>query len=205
MNPETIAFPIATASSRSSSRPSSEELVSFVEELTALLDRAEARLGPEAPALTSLEKRRAVKPRKGAERILGLLGPIVAQRSLETGVLTSAGMLGLLAEADTLKPLEVRIEKFHKRVSDELFTRRVEAWRMGLQLYALCRNRALWDGELRACLAPLTAIFAHRHPHVKGAKPTKLQVRAKAKLAEAIAFAQRNGVTLGGAEEGTVT
>jgi hypothetical protein len=179
-------------------------LVTLVAELTALLDQAEARLGPQPPALTGTDKRRLSKPRKGAEKLLVSLAPVVEQNGLGSAALNAAQMMERLADAEILKPLDTRLEKIAKRVSDELFAARSDAWEMALQFYAVLKRRARHDGELKGSLEPLSKMFSYRHSSVKEEVPTKQQTRAKARLKGALALAERNDVTLPEAEEASL-
>ena len=123
-------------------------LMALVKDITVALDKAEARLGPEAPAITTTQKQRTPKPRKGSEKVLATLAPIVQQHGLESSSLSSVVMLGRLEAAQTLLPLQTRMQKTLKRVSDELFSAQSDAWSMGLQFYSLLQRRAKSDGEL---------------------------------------------------------
>jgi hypothetical protein len=181
----------------SSTRTANVGLATVVKELSAHLDAAEAQLGPEAPSLTGTEKRRAVKPRKGAERILAAIAPIVQQHGLESSSLSAAEMTSRQEHAQTLQPLQSRLQKLKKRVDDEVFTAHGDAWGMGLQFYSLLKSRAKGDGELATSLEPVTKMFAYRHPSVKAEKPSKVQTRAKKKLKSALALAERHDVPLG--------
>ena len=177
---------------------SGAELVALVSEITDFLAKVEARLGPDAPAITSAEKRRRSKPRKGAEKVLTVIAPIVQQHRLDSPGLSTAEMLAQHAIAQALVPLQARLQKIAKRVSDEAFDAQTGSWEMGLQFYALLQRRAKTDGSLGQAIAPLAQMFAHRHPLVKASRPTKVQTRVKAKLKAAMALAERHGVATEG-------
>ncbi len=187
-----------TAPASNTTTTPSVGLASLVNELSAQLDQAEARLGPEAPSLTGTEKKRAAKARKGFEKILSAIAPIVQQHGLESSSLSATAMTERMAHAQTLQPLQSRLGKMKKRVDDEVFNAQGDAWQMGLQFYSLLKSRAKGDGELATSLEPVTKMFAYRHPTVKAAKPTKVQTRAKKELKSATALAERHGVPLGG-------
>jgi len=155
------------------SRSTNVGLASLVKELTALLDEAETRLGPEPPALTAAEKKRASKPRKGSEKLLRAMAQAVERIGLDSEGLNAAMMLGRLADAETLTPLHARLEKMNKRVSDEMFTARGDAWAMALQFYAVLKRMARTDGEVAVSIEPLRTSFAYRHPSGNGGRPTK--------------------------------
>ena len=178
------------------SRVPSVGLTSFIRALTGGLDKAEPRLGTPPKALTAEDKTRASKPRKGSEKVVGQLAPIVQQYGLDSPALHSATMVARNKDAEALVPLQQRLQKISKRVDDELFSAQTETWGMALQFYALLQRRAQSDGELAASLDPIKKVFAYRHPKVKEGAPTKVQTRAKAKLKEAVALAARHNVQL---------
>ena len=191
-----------TASHPSTTTPASTGLITtnaglaaLVSELTALLDTAEARLGP-APAITTTQKRRTGKPRKGGDKALAMLAPIVQQHNLESPSLNTTDMLELNQKAQTLVPLQTRLVKVTKRVGDEAFNAQTQAWDMGLQLYSLVRRRAKSDGDLAANLEPVSKMFAYRTPAVKASKPAKVETRAKSNLEKAVALATKHGVPI---------
>jgi hypothetical protein len=172
-------------------------LASLVEEISAFLDTAETRLGPESPSLTGAAKRHTAKARKGADKIIAMLAPIVQQHKLESPTVSATQMLAQQKIASTLQPLQLRLQKVQKRVGDEAFSAQNEAWATALQLYALVRSRAKSDGTLATNIAPVKAMFGYRHPDVKAAKPNKVQTRAKRKLKGAIELASKHGVAQG--------
>jgi len=186
----------------STARAANVALLALVKELTAILDGAEARLGPEPPALTTPEKRRRSKPRKGAERVLIMIAPIVQQHGLDSASLNTVDMLARYDAAQTLVPLKARLTKMFKRVDDELFNAQTDAWKMGLQFYSLLQRRAKDDGELAQNLEPLSKMFAYRHPSSSAGKATKTQNRVKAKLKAVTEVARRQGVAGSGEAEG---
>lgn len=172
-------------------------VASLVAVTSAYLDKVEAALGPEAPALTSKEKQRAAKPRKGAAKIIAAIAPIVQQHGLESSSLSATAMMARMNDAQTLQPLQTRLQKVVKRVGDEMFNAEGEAWAMGRQFYSLMQNRGKTDGGVATSLEPVRQMFAYRHGMVKAEKPSKLQTRAKARLKDAVVLATRHDVPVG--------
>jgi hypothetical protein len=171
-------------------------LAELVNDLTTFLDQAEARLGPEPVISTTVGKRRVAKPRKGFEKVIGMIAPIVQQHQLESPSLNTSDMMAHADIAQTLTPLQTRLLKISKRVGNETFNAQTSAWNMGLQFYSLLKRRALGDGELAQNIEPLTRVFSYRHPLVRETKPLKVETRAKAKLKSAIKLAGRHGVAI---------
>src|SRR4051812_28681488 len=81
-------------------------LATFVKELSATFDQAESELGPHPTPTTSATKRRTAKPRKGSDRVLALLVPIVEQHGLNSSSLNTRAMMDLHEMAQTLLPLK---------------------------------------------------------------------------------------------------
>ncbi len=178
------------------SRLEGDELAAFVQQVNTFLDTAEAKLGPEPAVTTSSQKRRIAKPRKGADKILPVLAPIIQQHHLESPALNTRDMMSRYQAAQALLPLMTRLQKMTKRVNDEAFNAQTDAWGMGLQFYTLMKRRARIDGQVAQSLAPLAHVFAYRHGSVRANKPTKVQTRVKARLKKVTALATRHGVAV---------
>lgn len=169
-------------------------LINFVKELTASIDEIEARFGIQGPTITSQDKSRTAKPRKGGDRVLATLAPIVRQYGLDSPSLSSTMMLERIDAAQTLRPLATRLQAAVNRVDAELFNADADAWEMGLQFYSLLQRRAKSDGALAANLEPVARLFGYRHPSNKSGKLTKLQTRARSKLERAVLQASKHGI-----------
>jgi hypothetical protein len=172
----------------------STNLVEVVARFIALLDELDTALGPQPPAITPKEKRHASKPRKGAEKIIRQLAPIAKHHNADSAAVSSDAMMARLGEAAALQPLQLRLADSLKRVDDEVFIARGEAWEMGLQLYATLKRRAKSDGEVATAIEEVRKSFAYRHPLVNEGHPTKLQTRARARLRVALEGATKHGV-----------
>ena len=122
---------IATTTTSAPSASTSAGLTALVAELSSALDNAETRLGPEAPAITATQKKRTGKPRKGSDKVLAQLAPVVEQYGLNSGSLNTTEMLALHQTAQTLLPLQARLQKVAKRVNDEMFNAQTTSWEMG--------------------------------------------------------------------------
>jgi hypothetical protein len=183
----------ADASPTLSTPPPNVALIALVERVSSFLDSVEGDLGS-APLLTPIERKRAAKPRRGAEKVLTMIAPIVRQHGLDSTAVSTDAMLARLADAETLQTLFTRLTKIQKRVNDELFTAQCGAWEIGLQFYALLKRRAKSDGTLATSLEPLRTIFSYRHSLVKKERLTKIQAHAKAELKRALVVANKHDV-----------
>jgi hypothetical protein len=170
------------------SSQSSTTLAAYVQQTVASIDTVEAGLGSD-PALAPKDRRRAVKLRKGGDKVVASLGNLAVQHQLESPALQVAVMLALLGRASALRPLADRLAAFAKHVSDAIFVSESQAWTMAMQYYALLRRRALADTELATALVPITQFLSYRHPSTKApvGSPTKRQVAAARKAQQTLA------------------
>ena len=129
--------------------------------------------------------------RKGAEPIVRTIAALVKTYNFDSEGLPTDEMLSHLELASSLAPVEASLTKILTRVSDARFLATSSAWDAALQFYAFLQRRAPGDAQLAANLAPITEFFAYRHGLVRAKKPTKLQTRAKTKLALAERLAAR--------------
>src|SRR5260221_7535899 len=85
-----LGIPMARSVKQSRSNVVLQKLVT---ETSGFIQKAEASLGPEPLALTALEKRHAVKFRKGGEKVVQTVGSLAAQHGMDSASLDSASML----------------------------------------------------------------------------------------------------------------
>ncbi len=135
-----------------------------------MLDDVETKLGPPL-ALTSAEKRRIGKIRKGGDQIVRTIAPLANQYGLNSASLDADTMSARLADAQTLIPLQQKIDKVSKRVSDLIFRAHADSWLSALEFYALLRRRAATDGTWPPRSQPFRPSFAYRHPSVANGQP----------------------------------
>jgi hypothetical protein len=187
----------ATTAAAETTTTAPEDLASLVNDVMSFLDVAEPKLGPEPTVTTSTQKRRVSKPRKGADKVLPVIASIVQQHGLDSTSLSSKTVMDAYTTSQTLQPLQTRLQKMTKRVSDTAFGAQTDAWGMGLQLYSMLKRRAKTDGQVAEQIAPLAHVFSYRHPLVKAAKPTKRETKVKAEVKHVTALAERHGVPFG--------
>jgi hypothetical protein len=195
--PEIAAHPAATQVAGETT--TSVNLSALVHDITTFLDAAEPKLGPEPTVTTATQKRRVSKPRKGADKVLPVIASIVKQHGLDSSSLSSSTVMDAYGTAQTLLPLQTRLQKMSKRVSDAAFGAQTTAWAQGLQLYQMLKRRAKTDGQVAVSIAPLAQVFAYRNPVVKSGKPTKRETHVKALVKHVAELAGKHGVTLPGA------
>ena len=153
------------------------------------LTAAESTLGLTDPPLTTQQKRRSAKLRKGGEPIVTQIGSLAAQYQLTTSAMDVATMLALVSQSSVLQPLADALTMFLKHVTDSMFAAQSQAWDTALQYYALLKRRAKTTGDLATSLQPIAAFLAFRSAPTKPPKgsPTKAQVKAAKKAQKALA------------------
>ena len=175
-------------------RKEQKALTEALEDLARCLADIERALGVPPAALTAKDKRRTVRVRKGADAVMRQIVQLVATHRLESEALDAEAIVAPLQIAAALGALEIGLRRATKRISDQRFLATADAWTAALQFYALLQRRALVDGDVAAGLAPIEEFFAFRHAGTRDGKATKLQIRARARLAHARELAERVGV-----------
>jgi hypothetical protein len=157
----------------------------IVNKLLADLAEAEAHIAPTASAITGTTKLPTLKMRKGGEKIVASIGSLAKAHGVQTSKLQPEMMSARIEEANALEPLEQRLESMLTLIKNQRFLATSDAWSMTLKFYSLLQRCAVDDSQLAASLAPVEDFFAFRHGTEPGAKQTKAQTKAKAKLANA--------------------
>jgi hypothetical protein len=189
--PKPVATPVSqtVAANPSATVQASPVFLARVARCSALLDEAIA-LFQDGTDLTSLDRKRIKKIRKGGEKII----PIVAQAAKQAGVnlplAQVAPMEESLAEAQALVPLQAKLGLLQKRISDQSFTSDGGSWATATALYSVLRRLSKNNGQLATLLAPANEFFKSRGPAARAAHPrTKKgkEALAQKKAAEAAA------------------
>jgi hypothetical protein len=177
---------VSTSSSRkqsSKSTKSTPSLADVVTEATGHLDDTDAKLGAQAPQLTAADKRRSVKFRKGAAQIIPAIAALLQSAGIDATGLSVDQMTSDLQRAQTLVPLQTRLQALLKRVGDEVFTAQTSSLGTAMSGYALLQNMAKRNGDIATQLEPISSFFAYRNPDT---------VAAKAKAPKRVRTAQSN-------------
>jgi hypothetical protein len=177
---------VSLSSSRkqsSKSVKSNPTLADVVTEANGHLADTEAKLGPQAPQLTADDKRRSVKFRKGAERIIPALAALLRSAGIDATGLSVDQMTSDLQRAQTLQPLQARLQSMLKRVGDEVFTAQASSLGTAMSGYAVLQHMAKRNGDIATQLEPISSFFAYRNPDT---------VTAKAKAPKRVRTAQSN-------------
>jgi hypothetical protein len=187
---QTPAAPVAAtpAPTPSPAPDPNAALVAAAQQAVATLVGAEATLGVGDAPLTSADKRRSTKLRKGGEKYVAQIGNLAKQYQLETPAMQVVTMLTLLGKATALQPVLDQLTIFLKHVSDSVFAAQSQAWDMALQYYAMLHRRAKTSGDLATSLQPIADFLAYRHPSTKAppGSPTTRQVAAAKKAQKAL-------------------
>jgi hypothetical protein len=154
----------------SKSTKSNPSLADVVAQANSQLDDTEAKLGAQAPQLTAADKRRSVKFRKGAERIIPALATLLRSAGIDTTGLSVDQMTSDLQRAQTLQPLQARLQSMSKRVDDEVFTAQTSSLSTATSGYALLQHMSKRNGDIAKQLEPISDFFAYRNPNTETAK-----------------------------------
>ncbi len=161
-------------------------LMPFVTLLTKFLDEHEASIASTAPALTSLDKQRRGKLRLGGEKAVPIVAALVKKYGLESPSLQAETMTANMATAQSLVPVQKRLETLNKRMEDEIFNAHSAGWAATSDGYAQLTRMAKKNGEIATAIAPVQQYFARRSKstteQVGGVAPaTKAKTGKKAK------------------------
>jgi hypothetical protein len=184
------ARPTSALSPQPAPTPDPVALAAAVKLVIAALDSAETSLGIAGdPTLSPVEKRHAVRLRKGGEKYVTQISSLATQYQLGAPAADIATMLALVGKADALQPLVDRLGTFTKHVGDSVFSAQSQAWDLAMQYYAFLRRRASSNADLATSLQPIADFLAYRHPLTKPpvGSPTKRQIAAAKKAQQTLA------------------
>lgn len=145
---------------------------SSLDDAIQLVTQIATIVGP-APALTAIDKQRATKVRKGADKIVPMIVSAVKHFGIQVPSRPVDAITTELAKAAALVPLQQRLALALKQVEDNLMLASSEAFASASAYYVILRRLAKHDGEVAKVIAPVEAFFATRHPLVKAAAKAK--------------------------------
>jgi hypothetical protein len=163
--------PKETTTTSSESVPS--EVQSFLDAVTAIA-------GPKL-ALTSKDRRRSVKLRKGGEKIVPTILALSDRIGLTVPSHPTAAIQANLDKVKTLSAVLEGVVSAQKHLADALFQAHSEIWGGATVHYTMLKRLAKGDGDVANALAPATEFFAHKAPGVVKAEDAKRGHRKGAK------------------------
>ena len=135
---------------------SAQEIAKLVEQVESITSEAE-RLGVE---LSSDERKRMPKFRKGGDAIVRLVAKLAKAQGLEIKALPVANMLKDLDEANTAQPLADATSGLAQLAADIVLARHGMCWKSLTAHYTILGRAAESDNKLAKALKPAKEFFA---------------------------------------------
>jgi hypothetical protein len=153
------------ASKSSASGVNADEVKSFLASITATA-------GPPL-ALTAKDKVRAVRLRKGGEKVI----PTITALSQQFGINLPSHPISVITanveQAKNLTAIQKQLVTATKQVSDAIFKAQSTSWEGATVHYSVLKRIGKTDGDLATALAPVTEFFAKKTPAVVKAEEEK--------------------------------
>jgi hypothetical protein len=138
-----------------------------LDEVKAFVAKVQAMAG-NPPALTSKDRKRSAKLRKGGETVIPTVAALAQQYGLSVPGFPTGTMLTQLNQAQDLIPLHKQMVSALDKVENAIFVGHSKSWASATVHYTMLRRLAKTDGELASALAPVAQFFASGRR--KGAK-----------------------------------
>jgi hypothetical protein len=149
-----------------------------VAEAIALIQRAFALLAITPRVMTSRQRQRGLKFRKGAEPSIRAVRRLSDEHGVVVPGMTTAAMRASLARAEELRKVKTILVGVLRVIETEIYFEEGGAYGNALTLYGMLKKVAHRNAEIRTKLAPVVEFFSYRHPTVVAARAKK---RAAAK------------------------
>jgi hypothetical protein len=175
--------PKDTTTTNSANEPA--EVKSFLDSITTIA-------GP-LPALTSKDRKRSLKLRKGGEKVVPTLLALSDRIGLNVPSHPTSAIQANLDKVKALSPVHESVVSAEKHLGDSIFQAQSKIWEGATVHYTVLRRLAKTDGDIANALAPVTEFFAQKAPavvkaedakrgHRKGVKEPKGSVAAPAQV-----------------------
>ncbi len=143
----------------------SPEVKSFLDSITAIA-------GP-ALALTSKDRRRSLKLRKGGEKVVPTLLALSDRIGLNIPSHPTSAIQANLDKVKTLSPVHESVVSAEKHLGDAIFQAQSKIWEGATVHYSVLKRLGKSDGDIANALAPVTEFFAQKAPAVVKAEEEK--------------------------------
>ncbi|MGO8993770.1 MAG: hypothetical protein ACLQVI_10615 [Polyangiaceae bacterium] len=140
--------------------------------IKSLLASVTAIAGP-ALALTAKDRRRAVRLRKGGEKVIPTITALSEQFGLSVPSYPASAITANVTQANSLVAVHKQLVTATKQVSDAIFSAQSKGWEGATVHYSVLKRLARTDGDLATALAPVTEFFAQKSPAVVKADEEK--------------------------------
>jgi hypothetical protein len=136
--------------------PSEKQMDKLLKELNVVNDGIDRFV----TLLSTPEKRRSLKPRRGGEAVGEKLVTLVNERKLQITGLSPGEIVAQRARAARLRPLQLAAERLARSLGDAVFAAESKAWSTTTDLYSVLKKMSHRDESLKTQLAPVTQFFA---------------------------------------------
>ncbi|HZS41422.1 MAG TPA: hypothetical protein VFF06_31550 [Polyangia bacterium] len=106
------------------------------------------------------EKQRSVKPRRGGESVGELIANVISKRKLTIPGVSPGEIAAERARAARLRPLQLAAKTLARSLGDAVFAAESKAWATTVNLYSVLTKLSDRDKTLKPELAPATEFFA---------------------------------------------
>ena len=124
-------------------------------------------------ALTSKDRRRAVRLRKGGEKVIPTITALSEQFGISVPSHPTSAITANLKKASSLVAVHKQLVTATKQVADAIFKAQSVSWDGATVHYSVLKRLARSDGDLATALAPVSEFFAKKSPAVVQAEDTK--------------------------------
>jgi hypothetical protein len=128
--------------------------------------------GP-ALALTAKQRQRAVRLRKGGEKVIPIITALSEQFGLDLPSHPTAAIKANVSKANELVAIHKQLVTATKQVSDAIFKAQSEGWDGATVHYTVLKRLAKSNGDLAEALTPVKEFFAQKSPAVVEAEDAK--------------------------------
>ena len=158
----------ASTSSESPARPSTSVATtakSLIATLTAMAGKP--------LALTAKDRRRALRLRKGGEKVIPTITALSEQYGISVPSYPTSAITANVTQATSLVALHKQLVTATAQVSDAMFQADSKSWEGATVHYSVLKRLAKTNGTLATALAPVSEFFARKSPAVVKAEEEK--------------------------------
>ncbi len=134
-------------------------------EVNTFLDSITAIAGP-VLALTSKDRRRSLKLRKGGEKVVPTLLALSDRIGLSVPAYPTSAIQAHLDKLKALSRVHEAVVSAEKQLADAIFQSQSQLWEGAVVHYSVLKRLGQSDGDIANALAPVTEFFAHKAANV---------------------------------------
>jgi hypothetical protein len=138
-------------------------------------------------ALTAKERRRAVRLRKGGEKVIPTITALSEQFGINVPSHPTSAIKANVTKANSLVAVHKQLVTATKQVEDAIFKAQSESWDGATVHYTVLKRLAKSDGDIATALAPVKEFLAQKSPAVIKAEDEKRGGRKGTKAKSAAA------------------